>query len=98
MTDSQSCTHAKRNWIALRDRLLRQHAGELKTKGQVVKALKLSYDKLLTGHLRGQRATYKSWIELGPKPELDELVAAAEDLAVWDRLVDRIVSRGQGAL
>lgn len=68
--------------------LLRDVGREKKTQRQVVRMLRVRYDKLLANYLRIKDTTYEAWIEHGPKAELDELIEAARDPDVWDRLVE----------
>jgi hypothetical protein len=66
---------------------------EQRTQRQVMKALRKLYDKLLAAYLRGEGTTYAAWLVDGPKADWDELVHAAEEPAVWDRLVEVIGDR-----
>lgn len=66
---------------------------EKATQRQAMKALRRLYDKLLAAYLRGEGTTYATWLDEGPKPDWDELVHAAEDPAVWDRLLETIAQR-----
>jgi hypothetical protein len=81
---------AKADWLKVRARLFRQHAGELKTKRQVLDSLRRSYETLRAKYLKVTGTTYDGWKQHGPQPEWDEVVAAAHDDAVWDRLVLRV--------
>ena len=82
----------KRMFVVARDRTLRRVAAEQQTQRKAMTALRRLYDKLLATWLRREGTTYEAWLEHGPKAEYDELVAAAEVPAVWDRLVDRIAA------
>lgn len=68
-------------------------AGERKTAKQAASALRARYDRLLLGFLGAPGTTYAAWLEHGPKADLDELVGALQDAAVWDRLVDGYAAR-----
>jgi hypothetical protein len=92
MLDGISKKHAepaKRAWIALRDALFADLATEQRTKRQVLDSLRRKYEALRAAYLRITGATYDGWGKHGPQPEWDEVIAAAHDDAVWDRLVER---------
>ena len=99
MTASTSRLHgepARREFIALRNELLGQLAREQNTKRQVIDALRRKHEKLRAVYLRIAGTTYQGWLDYGTQPYWDEVVAAARDDAVWDRLVERC-TRGQTA-
>lgn len=54
-----------------------------------VKKLRTKYEKLTNAYLRAEGTTYAMWLELGPKAEWEEVLAATRDEAVWDRLLER---------
>jgi hypothetical protein len=98
MLDTLSRQHAapaKREFIALRDRQLVAHAGEQKTKRQVLDALRRKHESLRAAYLRITGTTYAGWLEHGPHAEWEEVLAAAADDATWDRLVERIARQHQ---
>lgn len=98
MLDSISREHgsaAKRAFLAVRAKQLAAHSGELKTKRQVLDAMRRSYEKLLAQYLRVEGTTYAGWSKHGAQPDWDEVVAAAADDAVWDRLVERVVEEAK---
>lgn len=91
IADATSLHHAKLALEAFRgvkSRVLKRVAGELTTKRDAIKSALGAYEKLCAAFLRAApETTYATWCEL-VKPELDELVAAANDDALWDRLVE----------
>lgn len=74
-------------------RMFRLLLAEQRTKRQVLASLERTHGYLRATFLRGQGTTYQAWCDLGPKALYDEVVAAAEDDAVWDRLVERDADR-----
>lgn len=93
-----SLRHAKEAlaWFrAAKQRALKEVAGERVTKRHAVDALQRHYSKLCDVYLRVAGTTYDVWCEV-VKPELDEVVAALHDDAVWDRLVDTYQEREHG--
>jgi hypothetical protein len=59
------------------------------TKRETLEVLRRRYNKLLAEYLRIHETTYAGWLEHGPTQEWEEVLAAAKDDAVWDRLVER---------
>lgn len=93
MTASESLAHAaKRVFLAFRARSLADVAGEQKTKRQAFEAIQRRYNSQLAEFLRIPGTTYGDWLKHGPFPDYDEVVAAAEVDAVWDRLVERCIA------
>lgn len=75
--------------------LLRDVAKEKRTQADVIKLLRKRYDHALKKYLREDGTTYRNWLEHGPKDELDELLEATRDPAIWDRLVDKHAPRSE---
>lgn len=82
---------ARRTFLALRAELFGELAGERKTKRQVIDSLRRKYEALRAAYLRINGTTYEGWRKHGPQDHWDEVIAAAADDAVWDRLVERCV-------
>jgi hypothetical protein len=80
---------------ATKTALLRDVAREKKTKADVVKLLRKRYDYALKRFLHADGTTYGEWLEHGPKNDLDEVLEAQRDEAVWDRLVDKHAPRSE---
>jgi hypothetical protein len=59
------------------------------TKREALEVLRRRYNKLLAEYLRIHETTYACWLEHGPSQEWEEVIQAARDDAVWDRLVER---------
>lgn len=68
---------------------LRAVSKETRTVRQALDAMRRSYEKLRVAYPRVPGTTYQGWLDHGPHAEWEELLAAREDEAVWDRLVDR---------
>ena len=62
---------------------------ERTTKRKAMDSMRRQYEKLRAAYLRTAGTTYQAWCELGPHAEWEEVLAAAGDDAVWDRLVER---------
>jgi hypothetical protein len=93
-----SAPHAKvalDSFRAAKKRALKQVAEEKTTKRKAVDSLRRVYTSLCDDFLRVKGTTYQGWLDHGPKAELEELVAAAQDDAIWDRLVDTYEARVQ---
>lgn len=98
MLDATSKLHAdpaKRLFIAFRAKVLDELAREQKTKRQVIDAMRRKYEGLRATYLRIPGTTYEGWLTHGPQPDWDEVIAAAADDAVWDRLVERCTREAQ---
>ena len=80
--------HYQRLFVESKLAQLKAVALERRSQKAVLALLRRRYDRLLAEYLRIDGATYALWLERGPKAELDELLSAAEDPAVWDRLVE----------
>lgn len=97
--DAESRRHAElalEAFRAAKGRALKLVSEEKSTKRKAVESLRRFYDKLCDVFLRASReTTYAMWCEL-VKPEWDELAAAAQDDAIWDRLVDTYQERDRG--
>ena len=85
----QRADNFKREFLALRARMLAAVAGDLKTKREAFATLRRKYQAQLEVYLRVPGTTYGDWLQHGPFPYYDEVVAAVEVDAVWDRLVER---------
>lgn len=73
---------------AAKGRALKLVAGEGTTRRAALESMRKLYEKLCETFLRAaSETTYSAWCEL-VKPEWDELVAAAGDDALWDRLTE----------
>lgn len=84
---------ARAMFVALKRTHLRRVAAEMSTREIAVRTLRRRYDLMTSAFLRVPGTTYADWLEHGPKAELDELLAAASDPAVWDRLVETYDAR-----
>lgn len=84
---------AKRAFIRARDRQLRLVRGERTTKMQAIHVCRRVFDRLSGHYHRIAGTTYAGWLAWGPKAEWDELLEAAADDALWDRLVERFDAR-----
>jgi hypothetical protein len=93
MQSGQRAAIAKREFVLVRGRELAALAGERKTKRQVLGTMRKKYEALRAEFLRITGTTYGDWIEHGPHAEWDEIIAAAADDGVWDRLTERCVAR-----
>jgi hypothetical protein len=93
LSSAQLAYDAKRAFVLVRGKQLAAHAGERTTRRQTVEAIRRQYTKICDAYLRTSGTTYADWLAYGPKAEWDEILAAADDDAVWDRLVDRCVER-----
>lgn len=94
MLDAVSRQHAQpaqRTFLALRAELFTELAGERRTKRQAIDSLRRKYEALRAAYLRIAGTTYEGWRQHGPQDHWDEVIAAAADDAVWDRLVERCV-------
>ena len=80
---------AKREFVTHRNKSFAELAGELKTRRQILDSMRRKYEALRAVYLRVTGTTYEGWSKYGPQPEWDEVIAAAADDAVWDRLVER---------
>lgn len=69
---------------------------EKRTKRQALDSMRKAYEKLCAEYLRIEGTTYSGWTDFGPAREWDEVVAAACDEAVWDRLVERGLAELEG--
>ena len=83
----------KRRFISTKLAQLLAVGREQRTQREAIAAMRRKYVRLLADFLRVDGSTYGIWLELGPKPEWDEVLAAAEDPAVWDRLVEKCHGR-----
>ena len=84
---------ARAAFIRARNGQLRLVRAERRTMRQVLATMQRKYERLVHAYLRAEGTTYEVWLTVGPKRELDELVAAALDPAVWDRLVEMFDTR-----
>lgn len=86
-----SMRHAKEalaNFRSAKARALKLVAGEEVSKRAALLSLRKHYERLCNDYLRAApETTYAVWCEL-VKPELDELAAASNDDAIWDRLTE----------
>lgn len=90
--DAQSKANAQECARAFRKVKAKQLAlvgAEQKTKREAIDFLRRHFLKLCAFYLRIPGTTYVCWLEHGAQSDWDEVVAAAADDAVWDRLVDR---------
>lgn len=85
----QRAIAARADFSTTKGLLLRDVGKERITQRDVLLRLRNRYDRMLRAYLREQGTTYEAWCDHGPKGELDEVLAAARDAAVWDRLVDK---------
>lgn len=74
---------------AVKGKVLRLVRLEQFTRREAIDTLRRKYVKLLAEYLRIEGTTYAGWIEHGPAQEWEEVLEAARDEAVWDRLVER---------
>ena len=93
MTQAESAQYSRTEFIDTKRVLLRDVGRDRITQRDVLLRLRRRYDQLLQRFLREPGTTYAVWLEHGPKDELDEVLAAARDAAVWDRLVDKYATR-----
>jgi hypothetical protein len=89
----QHADPAKREFVLVRGRCLAALAGERRTKRQVLDTMRKKYESLRATYLRITGTTYEGWIKYGPHAEWQEVLAAAADDAVWDRLIERCVDK-----
>lgn len=89
MLDAPAC---RKLFISATKRALKLVERETLTPRRAIASLRRLYDKLVAQYLRGENTTYATWLEHGPKGELDELLAAT-DPAIWDRLVENYDGR-----
>lgn len=80
---------SRKMFVVAAARQLARVAKEQTTRKQAIASLRKLYDKMLKAYLRTEGTTYSDWCDRGPKAVLDELLAAYEDGAIWDQLVDR---------
>lgn len=64
-------------------------AAEKCSKRHAIDAMRRKYEKLRTDYLKITGTVYSVWLTHGAQAEWDEVLAAAMDDAVWDRLVER---------
>lgn len=97
--DQFSMTHAKAaraEYCKLKDKLLLWVGLERRTVADAIESLQLKHDKLCAAYLRIPGTTYAVWLSHGPRADQDELLCAAQDPALMDRLVDRRVAQHGG--
>lgn len=93
MTERQLAEAARVDFCHTKRALLRDVARERRTQADVVKKLRRRFAIAQSKFLKAEGTTYATWLEHGPKAELDELLEAARDPAVWDRLVETYEAR-----
>lgn len=91
-----SLSHAREAvaaFIRARDRQLKEVRGETRTKREALDFLRRLYVRLTDDYLRKPGTTYSDWLDHGPQREWHEVLTAADDDAVWDRLLERFDAR-----
>jgi hypothetical protein len=75
-------------FVAIKRRTLKRVAGEQLTKREAIEKLRRTFLSAQSRFLRLEGSIYSDWLETA-QLEWDEVLAAAADDAIWDRLVDR---------
>lgn len=80
---------ARRIFRSFKATTLADVARERLNKRKALDKMRRKFESLQAEYLRIPATTYDGWLKFGPKDEWDEVVHAAWDDAVWDRLVER---------
>lgn len=88
MSSTSDAQAACRAFAAVKRRTLKRVGLELLTKRDAITKLRKTFVRMQAAYLRLDGTTYSDWLG-SVQLEWLEVLVAAEDDAIWDRLVDR---------